>query len=83
MVKNRIENIKVDYITPTRSVEIIKVSNNLNSKIFFIYNFEGNYFRLFENTIDLISFFENQTDNYVDFKNDEDLDKYLINLVLS
>jgi hypothetical protein len=82
MEKNKIDAIQIDYIISSRTIESILVSNQKVNKIYFIYNFEGIHFRLFDNTLDLLEFFDNQSDNFIDFNTENELENYLENIDL-
>lgn len=78
MVENKIKTVQTDYLKPSETIETIFISNMDNEKIVYLYNFEGNHFRLFFNIIDLISFFNNKVVDFKEFANENDLDNFLI-----
>lgn len=58
-----------------RNVEVLQVG----STIFYIYNYEGIHYRLFDCLIELINFFQGIESKYLDFNEDDELDNYLEN----
>jgi hypothetical protein len=80
---NNFKAIEVDYLRPSRTIETILVSNDNLERIFFVYNYEGNYFRVFESIIDLINFFDENIESKIYFENESDLDNYLLNVKLN
>ena len=74
---NTINQIEIHYLRTSRTIETIAIEN-LN-KVVYVYNYEGNHFRLFKHTNDLIRFFQFGTAPKLDFSNEDDLNNYLIN----
>ena len=74
---NTFHSINTEYLRPSRTIETVMVSNEISNKLFFIYNYEGNSFRIFENHLDLINFFQNMTGNYLHFNSDGEVDLFL------
>lgn len=74
---NTFQNINTDYIKSSRSIETVLVSNENLKKLFFIYNYEGNSFRVFENHLDLINFFQNKAECNFHFNSEIELDSFL------
>lgn len=75
---NQFECVETYYIRASRTIEIVRISNSQNSKkLCFIYNYEGNYFRLFKNFEALKSFFlyGHEPDNT--FEKEQLLDDFL------
>ncbi|MCH7413111.1 hypothetical protein MM213_06430 [Belliella sp. R4-6] len=74
---NKVNQISVEYITPSRSIEVYKLTSLGKSKLVFVYNYEGIQFRFFESIIDLIRFFEIGREPMSIFGSEEELDDYL------
>lgn len=83
---NTFQIIDTDYIRSSRTIETILVRNNSNNKfqkVFFIYNYEGYSFRVFDSHSKLIDFFINQKESDIHFKNEKELDFFLANVNLN
>lgn len=74
---NKITQTSVHYIKPSRTIETIVIENL--DKVIYVYNYEGNHFRLFTKLIDLVNFFQFEKEPKLDFSNDIDLDDYILN----
>ncbi len=74
---NAFKVIETEYLRASRTIETIKVSNKMSCKLFYVYNFEGNSFRVFDSLLDLIEFFKRGTESKVHFACDSELDVYL------
>ncbi|WP_179021307.1 hypothetical protein [Winogradskyella forsetii] len=74
---NNLQTINTEYLRASRTIETILVSNQETSDVFFVYNYEGYSFRLFENHFDLISFFLNGNDSQFHFSTESELDDFL------
>ena len=74
---NEIRAIETEYITPSRTIEIILVSKGMKQRLFYFYNYEGYHFRLFDSLLDLILFFEDKESPYLEFDKEDDVDGYL------
>ncbi len=74
---NIINQIDTHYLRPNRTIETIFIKNI--DKMVYVYNYEGNHFRLFTKLIDLIRFFQFGIEPKLDFSNELDLDDYLTN----
>jgi len=74
---NHFRTIDTDYLRPSRTLETIEVSNNSNSKLVYLYNHEGNSYRLFYSHINFINFFQNQAESAFHFSSENELDAYL------
>ncbi|MDH5475799.1 MAG: hypothetical protein OEX22_08935, partial [Cyclobacteriaceae bacterium] len=61
----------------SRTIETVIVTNEYLTQCFFIYNYEGNSFRVFENHIDLIKFFLNKSESDFHFNTENELDDFL------
>lgn len=66
-----------EYIRPSRTIETVHMSNDSRIKSFDIYNYEGYSFRLFEDILALILFFETGEEAATHFDSEEELDCFL------
>ncbi len=76
---NKITVISTEYITPSRTVEMIALENSRRRRAVFIYNYEGTHFRFFETLISLLQFFELGQEPNISFYTEFELDSYLMN----
>ena len=74
---NTYRAINTFYLRPSRTIETILVSKGNVEKIFFVYNYEGWFFRVFENVLDLMNFFDDLFEPEVYFEVETELDNYL------
>lgn len=74
---NTFQAVHIEYLRPLRTIETVLVSKGLLSQVFFIYNYEGNHFRVFKNHLDLILFFQDKAKSDLEFGTDEELDCFL------
>lgn len=66
------------YLRASRTIETILVENGNRQNLFFVYNYEGNHFRLFYSIDSLVNFFScSDAEVYCDFETDEELDNFL------
>ncbi len=79
---NKIESIDTEYIRGSRTVETVLVSNNNVRKVFYVYNYEGNSFRLFEGQLDFINFFQGKAESDYHFNTEKKLDNFLAQIDL-
>lgn len=79
---NSFKAINTDYLRSSRTVETVLVSKGSLSKVFFIYNHEGNSFRVFENHLGLINFFQNRAESDFHFNTEKQLDDFLSEIKL-
>jgi hypothetical protein len=75
--------IHAEYIRSDRTIETILVKNKKHEKVFFVYNDQGCSFRVFENVLDLMSFFEDKFEPKISFDDENELDKYFEKVVLN
>ena len=80
---NTFQAIHVEYLRPSRTIETVLVSKGRLSEVFFIYNYEGNHFRVFQNHLDLINFFQDKAECDFDFGTEEELDWFLANVIIA
>lgn len=74
---NTFSTINTEYIRPSRTIETILVSKENLSKVFFLYNYEGTSFRLFQSHLRLIRFFQDKSESDFHFSTEEELDFFL------
>ena len=79
---NKITLLEVEYLRASRTIETIEVSLDSKAKIYFIYNYEGTHFRLFNSLASLIQFFESNMESKISFDKESELDAYLETVVL-
>jgi hypothetical protein len=79
---NQIQVIGTDYIRyASRSIDHLVVSNSNKRIELWIYNYEGQHFRVFESVTNAIQHINySSTNSLIDFDNEDDLDSYLLNL---
>lgn len=74
---NKILPLTTEYITPSRSIEILTLINQKERKIVYNYNFEGNHYRFFDSLLKFIEFFEKGIEPEFSFTSEAELDKFL------
>ncbi len=74
---NTIQIIGTEYLRPSRTIETIMVSKDHLSKVLFVYNYEGYSFRVFENIIDMMFFFQDKIESQFHFDTEFELDCFL------
>ena len=79
---NTFQAIHVEYLRPSRTIETVLVSKDELSQVFFIYNYEGNHFRVFQSHWDLINFFQDKAECDFDCGTEEELDWFLANVII-
>ncbi|WP_250161344.1 hypothetical protein [Algoriphagus algorifonticola] len=79
---NQLIPIATEYLTPSRTLEILNLVRFEKSKQVYVYNYEGTQFRVFESLVDLIRFFELGKEPLYSFDSEEDLDEFLEQLPL-
>ena len=80
---NTFHAIHVEYLRPSRTIETVIVSNEELRQVFFIFNYEGNHFRVFESHLDLINFFQDKAECDFDFDTEEELDWFLAHVIIA
>lgn len=74
---NTFKTINIEYLRASRTIETVLVAGNNLDKIYFIYNYEGNSYRVFENHLSLIHFFQDKSESDFHFSSEEELDLFL------
>lgn len=80
---NTFLTINTEYLRASRTVETTLILKGNLSKVFFIYNHEGNSYRVFENHLGLINFFQNKAECDFHFNKDIELDHFLSQVKIS
>ncbi|MBA6152169.1 MULTISPECIES: hypothetical protein [Gelidibacter] len=80
---NTFKAVHTEYLRPSRTIETVLVSNEKLSQVFFVYNYEGNSFRVFKNHLDLILFFQDKAEADYEFGTELELDGFLGEVNLS
>jgi hypothetical protein len=80
---NTFISINTEYLRSSRTIETVEVNNSKTKKIFYVYNYEGYSFRVFKNVIDLIGFFEVNSNEFLHFNTELELDNYFCKVNLS
>lgn len=74
---NKIIPITTEYLSPSRTIEILNLVRFEESKQVYVYNYEGKHFRFFDSLVDLIRFFESGKEPQISFESEKDLDEFL------
>lgn len=74
--------IETDYLRSDRTIETILVRNSKSEKLFWVYNFEGIHFRLFETWLAVDHFFKHAEEPLHSFNSETDVDDYLLQVPL-
>lgn len=80
---NKVQTIDTEYLRSDRTIDKILVYQGVFSKIFWIYNFEGIHFRVFEKLLDVHNFLSTSFEAKYSFDNEKELDDFLLNFHLS
>lgn len=73
---NTINQLTIDYLKSNQTIETL----NIDEKLVYVYNHEGNHFRLFFEVLGLIQFFQFGLEPENSFDTDEALDMFLFQL---
>ena len=79
---NSYKAIDVFYLRSDRTIETILVSNTKAERVIFVYNYQGWFFRVFDNLLDLINFFDDAFEPKIYFEDENKLGNYLSRLKL-
>jgi hypothetical protein len=79
---NNYSAIDVSYIRPSKTIETILLKNATRERVLYVYNYEGWHFRVFNNILDVINFFDDKFEPEISFENENDLDEYFENINL-
>lgn len=72
-----IDQISIEYLSPSRTVEKYMHIKKLRKEPFYIYNYEGIHFRFFKDHLSLSQFFNNGIEPDHAFLDEEQLDHFL------
>jgi hypothetical protein len=73
---NNYRTLDINYLRSSRTVETVLVSNKKFEKLFFVYNFEGWYFRVFDSELGLTDFFMKDIESEICFEKETELDVF-------
>ena len=76
---NKIIPLSTEYITPSRTIEVIELVNSRSSRLVYVYNFEGTHFRFFDTLVRILYFFDSGQESEFSFTSEEELDNFLRN----
>lgn len=79
---NSFLNIDIAYIRASRTIETVLVSNTETKKMFYVYNYEGYSFRIFDTILSLIRFFETNVESNWHFETENQLDEFFSTIEL-
>ncbi len=79
---NTITPIATDYLRGSRTIETVLVAQERKEQVFFIYNFEGISFRVFNGQVALLQFFQNGTEPAIHYTSEAAVDAFLETVVL-
>lgn len=74
---NTITLLDTNYLRPNRTIESILLTRGEDTKLVFVYNYEGVHFRLFLSLIQMVDFLSERIEPSLCFGNDRDLDRVL------
>lgn len=74
---NKIIPISTEYLSPSRTIELINIVNSRSSRMVYVYNHEGTHFRFFDALISILQFFELGMEPEHSFTSEDDLDAFL------
>ena len=80
---NSLQTLRTIYLRASRTIETILVSNKIHSKHFYLYNYEGYSYRIFETKKEVLDFFNLNIESKLHFHSEQSLDNYLSNLPIS
>jgi len=80
---NTFKTIDTEYIRASITIETILVSNKNSSAVFYLYNYEGNSYRVFASHLALINFFQDKVESDFHFSTETELDTFLSNVKVS
>lgn len=74
---NNIISVSTEYLRPSRTIEILNLVRFEDSKLVYVYNYEGKQFRLFDSLEGIIGFFESGIEALYSFDSEDELDNFL------
>ncbi len=79
---NQFYCIDTFHIRSSRTIDTIYLNNSFKEKVLYIYNYEGYSYRVFENILCLIEFFNTGTESKFIFESERKLDNFLKNYII-
>lgn len=79
---NTVNLIDTNYLRSDRTIEIILLTNKKKEKLVYVYNYQGWFFRVFDNLMDIMNFFDDKFEPEIWFEDEKKLDNYLLRLKL-
>ena len=73
---NTIQTIATEYLRASRTIETVLVTNTTTNKLYYVYNYEGWFYRVFNNLVDLINFFDDAFEPAIWFEEFAELDNH-------
>lgn len=73
---NAFTSVETEYISSYRTIETVLISNSKTERIFYVYNYDGYSFRVFNSVLSLLFFFEIGLESDVYFDNEIELDNF-------
>lgn len=73
---NSFKIIDTDYLRSSRTIETVLVLNSNFNQVFYVYNYEGYSFRVFETILSLVNFFQENIESDLHFDTDAELDNF-------
>ena len=75
---NTINQLEVEYLRSSKTIEKIELLNHLKKSVCYVYNYDGNHFRLFESQTALNLFFQQNKEPEFAFDSEVELDEFLL-----
>lgn len=76
---NKTISVSTEYLSPSRTIEILEMQSFEESKQVYVYNYEGNHFRYFDSLIGLLQFFELGVEPKIAFETENNFHDFLTN----
>jgi len=74
--------IETDYLHSSRTIETVVVSNSKSNKVYYVYNYEGYSFRVFETILSLAKFIQEKNECTFHFGTEIELDNFFSTVLL-
>ena len=74
---NSLVQLSCQYLTPNKTIETIEVSDGINEKTLFIYNYKGVSFRIFSSQKKLSDYWKGEAVEEQNFATELELNAYL------
>lgn len=79
---NTLTTLSNEYLRSDKSIDTVLVSNGHSNRIFYIYNYQGYSFKVFDSLIMLMEFFQDKFETVVHFEREEEVDAFLQEVVI-